>query len=56
MRKTAVAVTVTGGSPTPKSSRHGSLDGAYFGTTFPHLLYLVYPTLLPPKTKLEKAP
>ncbi|KAJ7937799.1 casein kinase II, regulatory subunit [Mycena leptocephala] len=33
----------------PKSSRHGSLDGAYFGTTFPHLLYLVYPTLLPPK-------
>ncbi|KAJ7482042.1 casein kinase II, regulatory subunit, partial [Mycena galericulata] len=34
----------------PKSSRHGSIDGAYFGTTFPHLLYLVYPTLLPPKT------
>ncbi|KAJ7893930.1 casein kinase II, regulatory subunit [Mycena olivaceomarginata] len=36
----------------PKSSRHGSIDGAYFGTTFPHLLYLVYPTLLPPKTGL----
>jgi len=34
----------------PKSSRHGSIDGAYFGTTFPHLLYLVYPTLIPPKT------
>lgn len=34
----------------PKSSRHGSIDGAYFGTTFPHLLFLVYPTLLPPKT------
>ncbi|KAJ7730760.1 casein kinase II, regulatory subunit [Mycena metata] len=33
----------------PKSSRHGSIDGAYFGTTFPHLLYLVYPTLIPPK-------
>ncbi|KAL0945528.1 hypothetical protein HGRIS_001010 [Hohenbuehelia grisea] len=33
----------------PKSSRHGSIDGAYFGTTFPHLLFLVYPTLLPPK-------
>ncbi|KAG7444268.1 uncharacterized protein BT62DRAFT_933931 [Guyanagaster necrorhizus] len=34
----------------PKSSRHGSIDGAYFGTTFPHLLFLVYPTLIPPKT------
>jgi len=34
----------------PKSSRHGSIDGAYFGTTFPHLLFLVYPSLIPPKT------
>jgi len=34
----------------PKSSRHGSIDGAYFGTSFPHLLYLVYPTLIPPKS------
>jgi len=34
----------------PKSSRHGSIDGAYFGTSFPHLLFLVYPTLLPPKS------
>ena len=33
----------------PKSSRHGSIDGAYFGTSFPHLLYLVYPNLIPPK-------
>jgi len=33
----------------PKSSRHGSIDGAYFGTSFPHLLFLVYPALLPPK-------
>lgn len=33
----------------PKSSRHGSIDGAYFGTTFPHLLFLVYPNLIPPK-------
>lgn len=34
----------------PKSSRHGSIDGAYFGTTFPHLLFLVYPALIPPKS------
>ncbi|EIW83801.1 hypothetical protein CONPUDRAFT_80378 [Coniophora puteana RWD-64-598 SS2] len=33
----------------PKSSRHGSIDGAYFGTSFPHLLFLVYPNLIPPK-------
>ncbi|KAF9045776.1 hypothetical protein BDZ89DRAFT_1058734 [Hymenopellis radicata] len=30
--------------------RHGAIDGAYFGTTFPHLLFLVYPTLIPPKS------
>ena len=34
----------------PKSTRHGSIDGAYFGTTFPHLLVLVYPNLIPPKS------
>ncbi|KAH9972373.1 casein kinase II, regulatory subunit [Russula compacta] len=34
----------------PKSSRHGSIDGAYFGTSFPHLLFLVYPSLLPTKS------
>ncbi|KAJ7882205.1 casein kinase II, regulatory subunit [Mycena olivaceomarginata] len=34
----------------PNSSRHGSIDGAYFGTTFPHLLYLMCPALIPAKT------
>ncbi|TIC01730.1 hypothetical protein E3Q17_01718 [Wallemia mellicola] len=34
----------------PKSSRHGSIDGAYFGTSFPHMLFLVYPQHLPSKT------
>lgn len=33
----------------PKSNRHGSIDGAYFGTTFPHMFFMVYPGLLPPK-------
>ncbi|KAF8323950.1 hypothetical protein DL93DRAFT_57709 [Clavulina sp. PMI_390] len=33
----------------PKSSRHGSIDGAYFGTTFPHILFMVYPQLIPMK-------
>jgi casein kinase II subunit beta len=33
----------------PKSNRHGSIDGAYFGTTFPHLLLMVHPQLIPTK-------
>ncbi|KAF8311804.1 casein kinase II, regulatory subunit [Cantharellus anzutake] len=33
----------------PKSSRHGSIDGAYFGTTFPHILFMVYPAMIPSK-------
>ncbi|KAG8823044.1 casein kinase 2 regulatory subunit [Serendipita sp. 401] len=33
----------------PKSTRHGSVDGAFFGTSFPHMMYLVYPGLLPSK-------
>lgn len=31
---------------TPKSLRHAALDGAYFGTTFPHLLIQVYPVIV----------
>jgi len=33
----------------PKSNRHGSIDGAYFGTTFPHMLFMVYPQMVPSK-------
>lgn len=33
----------------PKSSRHGSIDGAYFGTSFPHMFFLAYPHLIPSK-------
>lgn len=34
----------------PRSKYHGNLDGAYFGTTFPHLFVLSYPLLRPPRT------
>ncbi|KAF9122781.1 hypothetical protein BGW39_009492 [Mortierella sp. 14UC] len=34
----------------PKSSRHASIDGAYFGCSFPHMLFQVYPQLVPPKS------
>jgi len=30
----------------PKYTRHSSIDGAYFGTTFPHLLVLQYPDII----------
>ncbi|CAM9813396.1 unnamed protein product [Heterosigma akashiwo] len=33
----------------PKSSRQANIDGAYFGTTFPHLFLLTQPELIPPK-------
>ncbi|KAI9012639.1 casein kinase II, regulatory subunit [Phycomyces nitens] len=34
----------------PKSSRHASIDGAYFGTSMPHMLFQVHPTYLPAKS------
>jgi hypothetical protein len=39
----------------PKSTRHGSVDGAFFGTSFPHMMYLVYPSLLPSKVSASRA-
>lgn len=33
----------------PKYTRHCNIDGAYFGTSFPHLLLATYPELLPPR-------
>jgi len=39
----------------PKSQRHGSIDGAYFGTSFPHMLFLVYPGMIPPKSVPQDA-
>lgn len=34
----------------PKSSRHASIDGAYFGTSFHSILFQVYPALTPEKS------
>lgn len=34
---------------TPSSRRHARIDGSYFGTSFPHLLFQVFPNLMPTK-------
>lgn len=34
----------------PKSSRHASIDGAYFGTSFHNIIFQVYPSLIPAKS------
>lgn len=40
----------------PKYTRHCNIDGAYFGTSFPHLLLATYPELLPPRPTLSYVP
>lgn len=32
---------------TPKSARHASIDGAYFGTTFAHMFVQTFPNIVP---------
>ncbi|KAI9336112.1 casein kinase II, regulatory subunit [Obelidium mucronatum] len=32
----------------PREAKFQNIDGAFFGTTFPHLLYNTYPNLVPP--------
>lgn len=34
----------------PKSSRHATIDGAYFGTSFHNIIFQVYPALIPAKS------
>eukprot|EP00210_Caulerpa_lentillifera_P001176 g1132.t1 len=40
----------------PRSKYQGNIDGAYFGTTFPHLLLMTYPMLLPPSSTTNYVP
>jgi len=40
----------------PKSSRHGNVDGAFFGTTFPHLFFLIFKEFRPPPPKTIYTP
>ena len=40
----------------PKSSKHAVIDGAYFGTSFPAILFQVYPHLLPARTQKRYEP
>ena len=40
----------------PKSSRHASIDGAYFGSSFPNILAQIYPHLLPEKSAARYEP
>lgn len=40
----------------PKSSRHASIDGAYFGSSFHNILFQVYPALVPTKSRRRYEP
>ena len=39
----------------PKSIRQGNLDGAYFGTTFPHLCLMGHPEVIPESSASSSA-
>lgn len=40
----------------PRASRHQHIDGAYFGTTFPHMLFAVHPEYRPTEEKINYIP
>ncbi|SHO78494.1 Similar to S.cerevisiae protein CKB2 (Beta' regulatory subunit of casein kinase 2 (CK2)) [Malassezia sympodialis ATCC 42132] len=40
----------------PKSSRHCAIDGAFFGSSLPHMLLMVYPHMIPTKTTVIPPP
>lgn len=41
---------------TPKSSRHHHTDGAYFGTGFPHMMFMVHPEYRPKRSNNQFIP
>lgn len=40
----------------PKSTRQANIDGAYFGTTFPHLYLMTHPDMVPAKPTQNYTP
>lgn len=40
----------------PRSAKQANLDGAYFGTTFPHLFLMLYPDCIPTKPTIPYVP
>ncbi|TPX61225.1 hypothetical protein PhCBS80983_g01302 [Powellomyces hirtus] len=40
----------------PVARRHLAIDGAHFGTTFPHLFLLAYPNMIPTKSAKRYTP
>lgn len=40
----------------PKSTRQANIDGAYFGTTFPHLYLMTHPDMIPSKPTQSYSP
>lgn len=40
----------------PKSTRQANVDGAYFGSTFPHLYLMTHPDMIPPKPAQNYVP
>ena len=40
----------------PKSTRQANVDGAYFGTTFPHLFLMTHPDMIPSKPMQQYRP
>ncbi|KAL9179210.1 hypothetical protein ACHAXT_008500 [Thalassiosira profunda] len=40
----------------PKSTRQANVDGAYFGTTFPHLYLMTHPEMIPARPAQQYAP
>jgi casein kinase II subunit beta len=40
----------------PKSTRQANIDGAYFGTTFPHLYLMTHPDIIPTQPRQAYVP